>query len=119
VFKSWNKRIKISGRTYRKKNEENPRLENLNQGLLEQIRKLKEEKLENPDTKTQEDANPVEEKTYRDVGVQTMEDPGKLTNQSLAINKATSPHEENHISKSKEENGISMIRGNHVMRTPS
>jgi hypothetical protein len=48
-----------------------------------------------------------------------MEDPSKLTNQNSAINKATSSHEENHISKSKEENGISMIRGNHVMRTPS
>jgi hypothetical protein len=33
------------------KNEENSRLKNLNQGLLEQIRKLKEEKLENPDIK--------------------------------------------------------------------
>ena len=33
------------------KNEENSRLRNLNQGLLEQIRKLKEEKLENPDIK--------------------------------------------------------------------
>jgi hypothetical protein len=101
------------------KEEENPRLKNLNQELLEQIKKLKEEKLENPDIKAQEDVNPVEEKTYRDVGVQTMEDPGKLTNQNSAINKATSPHEENHISKSKEENATSMIRRNHVMRTPS
>jgi hypothetical protein len=33
------------------KNEEKFRLKNLNQGLLEQIRKLKEEKLENPDIK--------------------------------------------------------------------
>jgi hypothetical protein len=101
------------------KNEENSRSKSLNHELLEQIRKLKEEKLENPDIKAQEDANPVEEKTYKDVGVQTMEDPGKITNQNSAIIKATSPHEENHISKSKEENATSMIRGNHVMRTPS
>jgi hypothetical protein len=33
------------------KNEENSHLKNLNQGLLEKIRKLKEEKLENPDIK--------------------------------------------------------------------
>jgi hypothetical protein len=33
------------------KNEENSRLKNLNQRLLEQIIKLKEEKLENPDIK--------------------------------------------------------------------
>ena len=33
------------------KDEENSRLKNLNQGILEQIRKLKEEKLENPDIK--------------------------------------------------------------------
>jgi hypothetical protein len=68
-------------------------LKNLNQELLEQIKKLKEEKLENPDIKAQEDVNPVEEKTYRDVGVQTMEDPCKLTNKNSTINKATSPHE--------------------------
>jgi hypothetical protein len=42
-------------------------------------RKLKEKKLENPDIKDQEDVNPIEEKTYRDVEVQTMEDPGMLT----------------------------------------
>jgi hypothetical protein len=101
------------------KNEENSRSKSLNHELLEQIRKLKEEKLENPDIKAQEDANPVEEKTYKDAGVQTMEDPGKITNQNSAIIKATSPHEENHISKSKEENATSMIKGNHVMRTPS
>jgi hypothetical protein len=35
---------------------------------------LKEKELENPDIKAQEDANPIEEKTYRDVGVQMMED---------------------------------------------
>jgi hypothetical protein len=57
-----NKRIKISRRTYQEKNEENSHLKNLNHGLLEQIRKLKEEKLENLDIKAQEDANPVEEK---------------------------------------------------------
>jgi hypothetical protein len=34
-----------------KKNEENSCLKNLNQGLLEQIRKLKEEKFEKPDIK--------------------------------------------------------------------
>jgi hypothetical protein len=101
------------------KNEENSRSKSLNYELLEQIRKLKEEKLENPNIKAQEDANLAEEKTYKDVGVQTMEDPGKITNQNSAIIKATSPHEENHISKSKEENATSIIRENHVMRTPS
>jgi hypothetical protein len=35
----------------KKKNEENTCLKNLNQGLLEQIRKLKEKKLENPGIK--------------------------------------------------------------------
>jgi hypothetical protein len=69
VFRSWNKRIKNSKRTYQKKNEESSRSKNLNRELLEQIRKLKEEKLENLDIKAQEDANPVEEKTYRDIGV--------------------------------------------------
>ena len=59
-----------------RKNEENFRLKNLNHELLEQIRKLKEDKFENPNIKAQKDVNPVEEKTYRDVGVQTMEDPG-------------------------------------------
>jgi hypothetical protein len=48
-----------------------------------------------------------------------MEAPNKFTNQNSAINKATSTHEENHISKSKEENATSMIRGNHVIRIPS
>jgi hypothetical protein len=62
------------------KNEENFHSKSLNHELLEQIRKLKEDKHENPDIKAQEDANPVEEKTYKDVGVQTMEYPGKITN---------------------------------------
>jgi hypothetical protein len=111
------------------KEEENSRLKNLNQLLLEQIRKLKEEKLENPDIKdidksgheestTQEVTKSTRKKTTSDVEVQTMEAPNKLTNQNSAINKATSAHEENHISKSKEENATSMIKGNHVMRTP-
>jgi hypothetical protein len=127
-------------------------LRNLNQGLLEQIRKLKEEKLENPGIKdidksnneensrqknynenllmqikklkndkrllenkleqihkeaskssgvkiqvvekgintdsiyiiAQEDANPVEEKTFTDVGVQTMES-GVFTNKNAVV----------------------------------
>jgi hypothetical protein len=79
-------------------------LKNLNHKILEQIRKFKEEKLENPDIKSQEDANPVEEKTYRDVGVKTMEDPNILTNRNSTINKETSVHEENNISKLNEEN---------------
>jgi hypothetical protein len=37
---------------------------------------------------TQEDANPVEEKTYRDVGVQTMGTPSVHTNRSSSINQA-------------------------------
>ena len=53
------------------------------------------------------------------VEVQTMEAPNILTNQNSSINKATSMLEENHISKSKEENATSMIRRNHIMRTPS
>jgi hypothetical protein len=67
---------------------------------------------------TQEDANPVEEKTYRDVGIQTMGTPSVLTNQNSTINKATSIREENHISKLNQENATSMIRENHVIRTP-
>jgi len=47
-----------------------------------------------------------------------MEAPNILTNQNSVINKATSTHEENHISKSKEENATIMIRGNHVVRIP-
>ena len=82
MFRSWNKRIKNSRRIYQEKNEENSHSKSLNHKLLEQIRKLKEEKLENPSIKSQEDANLDEEKTYQDVGVQTMEDPGKLTNQN-------------------------------------
>ena len=100
------------------KNEENSRSKSLNHELLEQIRKLKEEKLENPDIKAQEDANPVEEKTYKDAGVQTMEDPNILTNQNSSITKATSAREENHISKLKEENVASMIRESNVVRNP-
>jgi hypothetical protein len=38
-------------RTYREKMKKNSRLKNFNQGLLEQIKKLKEEKLENLDIK--------------------------------------------------------------------
>jgi hypothetical protein len=111
------------------KEEENSRLKNLNQELLEQIRKLKEDKLENPDIKdinksgneestAQEAAKSTKKKTTSDVEVQTMEAPNILTNQNSAINKATSMHEENHISKLKEENATSMIRENNVIRTP-
>jgi hypothetical protein len=82
------------------KNEENSRSKSLNHELLEQIRKLKEEKLENPDIKAQEDANPVEEKTYRDVGVQTMEDPGRerLTYRPKNIDTSPSKSHDNHSS---------------------
>ena len=101
-------------------------MKNLNQELLEQIKKLKEEKLENPDIKdidksgheesiAQEITKSTRKKTTSDVEVQTMEAPNKLTNQNSTINKATSTHEENHISQSKEENATSMIRGNHVI----
>jgi hypothetical protein len=47
-----------------------------------------------------------------------MEAPGILTNQNPTINKATSMHEGNHISKFNEENATSMTRKNHVIRTP-
>jgi hypothetical protein len=129
-------------------NEENSHLKNHNQNLLMQIKKLKNDKrlLENKleqiqkeaskssgvkiqvvekGTNTdpihitaQEDANPVEEKTYRDVGVQTMGTPSVRTNRSSSINQATSMHEENHIPKLNQENTTSMIRENNVIRTP-
>jgi hypothetical protein len=67
---------------------------------------------------TQEDANPVEEKTYKDVGVQTMETPSVLTNKSSSINNATSVHEENKTPKENQENATNMIRENHATRTP-
>lgn len=56
ALRSWNKRTEISRRTY-KKNEENSRSKNRNQGLLEHTRKLKEEKLENPDININESDN--------------------------------------------------------------
>jgi hypothetical protein len=61
---------------------------------------LKEEKLENPDIKAQEDANPVEEKTYRDVGVQTIEDLGRerLTYHPKNIDTCPSKSHDNHSS---------------------
>ena len=65
-----------------------------------------------------EDANLVEEKTYKDIGVQMMEVLSVLTNQNSSINKATSTCEENHISKLKEENATSMIRESNVIRNP-
>jgi hypothetical protein len=66
----------------------------------------------------QEDANPIEEKTYKDVGVQTTETPSVLTNKSLAINNATSVQEENKMPKENQENATNMIRKNHAIRTP-
>jgi hypothetical protein len=112
-----------------KKEEENSRLKNLNQELLEQIRKLKEEKLENPDIKdinkssneestTQEAGKSTKKKITSNVEVQMMEAPNILTNQNSAINKATSAREENHISKIKEENATSMLRESNVIRNP-
>jgi hypothetical protein len=53
-----------------------------------------------------------------DVGVQMMEAPSVLANRNSTINKATSMREENHISKLNQENTTSMIRENHVIRTP-
>jgi hypothetical protein len=47
-----------------------------------------------------------------------MEAPSVLTNRNSAINKATSEHEENHISQLNQENATSMIRKNHVIRIP-
>jgi hypothetical protein len=67
---------------------------------------------------TQEDVNPVEKKTYRDVGVQTMGTPSVCTNRSSSINQSTSMHEENRIPKLNQENTTSMIRENNVIRTP-
>jgi predicted RNase H-like nuclease (RuvC/YqgF family) len=175
-------------KNYQKKDEDNSCLKNLNQRLLEQIRKLKDEKLESQDIKkkvdkskkeelarlknhnqnlltqiknlkndkkslenkleqfiekeaskssgvkiqvvekgtntdpihitTQEDANPIEEKTYRDVGVQTMEISGVLINKNSAINNATSIHGENKTLKVNQENATSTIRESHATKTP-
>ena len=110
-------------------NEDNSHLKNLNQGLLEQIRKLKEEQLENLDIKdinksgneegTAQDAGKsTKKKITSNVEVQTMEHPNILTNQNSTITKATSAREENHISKLKEENATSMIRESSVIRNP-
>jgi CTP synthase (UTP-ammonia lyase) len=48
-------------------------------------------------TTTQKDVNPVEEKKYTYVGLQTMGTPSIHTNRSSSTNQATSMHEENHI----------------------
>jgi hypothetical protein len=50
--------------------------------------------------------------------VQTMGTPSVRTNRSSSINQETSMREENHISKLNQENATSMIRENHVIRTP-
>ena len=74
-----------------KKEEENSRLKNLNQELLEQIGKLKEDKLENPDIKdinksgneestAQEAGKSTKKKITSNVEVQVMEAPNILTN---------------------------------------
>jgi hypothetical protein len=63
--------------------------------------------------KTQENSNPIEEKTYKDVGVQTMEIPSIPTNKKLAINKTTPGHEEEIIPR---VNGTSTIRESHARR---
>jgi hypothetical protein len=65
-----------------------------------------------------EDAKSVEEKTYTDVGVQTMETPSILTNRSSSINNATSVHEENKTLKVNQENATSTIRESHATKTP-
>jgi hypothetical protein len=67
---------------------------------------------------TQEDVNPVEEKTYRDVGVQMMGTPSVRNNRSSSINQGTSMHEKNHILKLNKENTTNMIRENNVTRNP-
>jgi hypothetical protein len=57
---------------------------------------------------TQEDANPVEEKTYRDVGVQTLKIPSVLTSKDSSINNATSVHKEKKTPKENQENVTSI-----------
>ena len=47
MSRSWSKRIKISGKKLLGKDEEASCLKNLNQNLLEQIKKMKDEKPEN------------------------------------------------------------------------
>jgi hypothetical protein len=59
-FRSWNKKIKISEEIIRK-DEETSRLKNLNQILLEQIRKLKDEKLESQNIKNKVNKSENEE----------------------------------------------------------
>jgi myosin heavy subunit len=118
-------------------NEELACLKNHNQNLLTQIKKLKndkkslESKVEqlikeaskssevkiqvvekgtNTDPihiTTKEDVNPVEVKTYL-----------KIPSEDPMTNQATSMREENHIPKLNQENATSMIRENHVIRTP-
>jgi hypothetical protein len=64
----------------------------------------------------QDDTNPVQEKTYMDVGVQTMEATGVLTNRIAAINKPM--HEEDKTPIIKLENATSTIRESRATKTP-
>jgi len=130
-------------------NEELARLKNDNKKLLMQIKKLKDdkksleskleqfirkealksskvkilvvEKWTNTDpihNTAKEDAKSVEEKTYTDAGVQTMETPSILTNRSSSVNNATSVHEENKTLKVNQEKSTSTIRESHATETP-
>jgi hypothetical protein len=62
---------------------------------------------------TQEDSNPIEEKTYTYVGVKTIEISGVLTNKNTTINKPL--HE---TPKVNPENAICTIKESHAMKTP-
>jgi hypothetical protein len=66
----------------------------------------------------QEAAKSTEKKTYSDVGVQTMEVLSVLTNRNSSINKTTSVHEENHISKLNEENDYKYDKGKSCYKNP-
>jgi len=128
-------------------NGELARLKNHNNNLLTQIKKIKndkkslgnkleqliekeassskiiqvDEKGTNTDRvniMTQEDSNLVEVKTYSDVEIQMMGIRSILTNKNSRINKATSRHKEEIISKVNQENATCTIKESHVTKTP-
>jgi hypothetical protein len=67
------------------------------------------------DITTQKDSNPVGENTYKDVGVQTIEVIGVLTNRNAAINKPVQKEDE--TSKVNPEHIVGTIKGSHTAMT--
>jgi hypothetical protein len=66
------------------------------------------------DITTQKDSNPIGEKTYKDVGVQTMEVTSVLTNRNATINKLV--QEEDETTKVNLKNTTSTIKGSHDVK---